>query len=367
MRVLLWPTNYYRQIGGIERLTHSLALALIKRHHDVLVITDNPRSDQSEHDEIDGVTIRRLPFTHALTHKNLPLVKATIMEMTATTKDFKPSIANLHGWQEAMCFYQTRVLQKTATPHCLTIHGLLEQLHYRIPLCLKIWQSSNAVSAVSQALLEPLWQQGYRDAKLRVIHNGIARDFTDTPPRAIASTNRLLCIGRLTEEKGFDVMLHAFARLPAKYSDIRLTIIGDGPIRQELEQMAFKLGITNSVTFLGARSPDQINTFIDNSTFVIVPSTYESFGLVALEAAMRARALVASDVQGLREVVANGETGLLVPPNNPIALANAIESLLSDPATLHTMGQRARSRAETLFNLDLMTERYLAMYEDCLT
>ena len=113
----------------------------------------------------------------------------------------------------------------------------------------------------------------------------------------------------------------------------------------------------------GFISPHDVHDFFDRSTLVIIPSSYESFSLVALEAALRGRPVVASGVLGLKEVVEDGKTGLLVEPENPSALAAAIHTLLSNPLQMEQMGKAAFERASHLFNIETTTNNYLRMYE----
>jgi len=369
VRVLLWSTNYFRYIGGLERLTHNLALSLVSNGHSVLVVTDNPSNQTRIEDNIDGINVVRLPFSHALLQKNLPLIKTTTQGVSKLIEQFDPDVVNSHGWYETMCFYQTRAIENTKKPHCLTIHGMLEQQHYQTTLCSRVWHQSKAISTVSYAMAAKLNEADLTHEKLRVIHNGASLSERTSPQLILkpATTKKLLCIGRLSSEKGFDIMLHAFKRLHAKQPDIELTIVGDGPLYSDLLLLANSLGIAEQIKMPGPMAPHETDAFIDDAALVVVPSTYESFGLVALEAAMRSRAVVASDVLGLREVVADGLTGVLVSPGNPATLADAIESLINDPKKRQRMGEQARSRAQMLFNLDLMTQRYVAMYEECLS
>ena len=109
--------------------------------------------------------------------------------------------------------------------------------------------------------------------------------------------------------------------------------------------------------------PKKVEDFIDQSTLVLIPSSYESFSLVALEAALRGRPVVASRVSGLKEVIEDQKTGLLVEPQNPPVLAAAIDTLLSHPLQMEQMGKAAFERASRLFNIETTTTNYLKMYE----
>ena len=144
-----------------------------------------------------------------------------------------------------------------------------------------------------------------------VIHNGLK--IPELQPLPISFTPpRLLCIGRLVPQKGFDLAIKAIRSLTKEYPRIKMIIAGEGPIRAELEQLTIDLELSQSVEFLGVVDPEMIPELINNSTIVIMPSRYESFGLVALQTAQMERPIVATRIGGLPEIILNNKTGLLV-------------------------------------------------------
>jgi glycosyltransferase involved in cell wall biosynthesis len=174
---------------------------------------------------------------------------------------------------------------------------------------------------------------------------------------------RILCVGRLIEGKGFDVAIDAFARILQRFPTARLVIASGGPARPSLEQQARALGIAHAVEFPGWLAFDQMPALLNSATVVVVPSRIpEGFGLVALEAALMARPVVASRFGALPEVVATDETGLLVERDDPGALADAIARLLANPDVATAMGQAGRRRATTLFGLQPHIDRFDVLY-----
>src|SRR4029077_14295619 len=171
---------------------------------------------------------------------------------------------------------------------------------------------------------------------------------------------RLLCLGRLVAEKGFDLALEAFATVLDRFPNARLVIGGDGPEREKLQHQAITLGLVDSVEFAGRIPPEEVAHFIDEATLVLIPSRLEGFGLVALEAALMARPVVAARVGGLPEVVLHQKTGLLVEHEDHEDLAEAITLLLDHPRTATMFGEAAQRRAKEVFSF----ERYVAAYDD---
>ncbi len=350
MKILLWPTMYFPNIGGLEKMVHSLALALLRKGHEVLVISN---SEKTETFSIDAIPIFTFPFIDALFKYRLLSIRQILKEISHLFHTFSPDVVNIHGWFECFSFYQTRILEKSSIPVCLTVHGLLEQKHYQTENCLKLWHRAQAVSAVSHAVVpsEP-------HPCIQTIYNGLPIPKT---PLAPLPRNRLLLVGRLTEEKCFHIAFHAFKLLLNRYPDLQLTLIGDGPEYEALSKLKQSLNL--SIDMPGFILPHAVQDFIDRSTLILIPSSYESFSLVALEAALRGRPVVASRVLGLKEVVEDQKTGLLVEPQNPEALATAIDTLLSHPLQMEQMGKNALQRASSLFSIETTANNYLSLYE----
>src|SRR5262249_42583718 len=142
----------------------------------------------------------------------------------------------------------------------------------------------------------------------------------------------------------------------------RLVIAGDGPERAKLQQQVIQLRLANSVEFVGSVPPATVAHLIAQATLVVVPSRVEGFGLVALEAALMARPVVATRVGGLPEVVVHGQTGLLVEDDDNRALAVAIALLLDQPDTAKQMGRAACDRARQEFDWERHVSAYDTLY-----
>jgi glycogen(starch) synthase len=194
-----------------------------------------------------------------------------------------------------------------------------------------------------------------------VIYNGL--DTPDLLPEPLPfDAPRILCVGRLLHQKGFDLAITAFASLIDRFPRARLTIVGDGPNRSDLEQQATALGLGEAVEFKGRISPEHVPELMNTATVVVMPSRSEGFPMVALEAAQMARPIVATPVGGLPESVVHQQTGLLVEPEDSLALAEAIAFLLSHPDIARQMGQAGRSRALDIFSMERFVDAYDALY-----
>lgn len=361
MRIVLWPAMYLPNIGGLEIMTHALAKSLIQAGHEVLVFTCSAEGFLKY--AIDGIEVRAFPFLQELFQARLATIKQILQAIDQELDQFQPDLIQVHGWLESFCFYQTRVIRKRKIPLCLTIHGLLEQVHYTTGACRELWSMAAAVNTVSEALQETLREQNLVHPFLQTIYNGLP---LPSEPLQPLPSQKLLLIGRLTSEKGYEVAFQAVYRLLPKYPALKLRLLGDGPLFADLLQLRKDLELEEVIQMDGFVAPQEVPRFIDEASLVLVPSTYESFSLTALQAAQRARPVIASGVYGLKEVVEAGQTGLLIKPRSVEALAKAIDELLQDRDRLEKMGKQAYERAKTLFSIESTTQKYIQLYEKAL-
>lgn len=178
----------------------------------------------------------------------------------------------------------------------------------------------------------------------------------------------LLAVGRCVEKKGFEVLIRAMAHVD---SSVHLRIVGDGPLREGLEQEAVRLGAAGRVEFLGRLTHDQLVTRYSECDIVVVPSIVDRNGdrdglpNVVLEAMASGRAVVASDVAAISSAVRDGITGILIPPNDPRALAAALRRLIDDEPARAKMGAAARQDALRDFDLHRCSDEFCRVIGRC--
>ena len=240
--------------------------------------------------------------------------------------------------------------------HVYTAHNVFKD---KLPLYKFALGNAKSV-AVGEAVNKNLKEDvGITDS--RVIYNGVVFKETDDQVDEIISYSgiKIGCIARLSEQKGLIYLIEAMSLLTVK--DIRLFIVGDGELRNELENKVKELHLQDSVTFLGYRK--DIVECINSFDFCVLPSVFEGFGLVAIEAFMNSKTLVATDIPGLNEVVTN-ENGILVPVKDPIALAGAIDKLATDVALRNSLAFQAKKTYDEKFSYPMFLENYRALYRE---
>lgn len=207
--------------------------------------------------------------------------------------------------------------------------------------------------------------------KQKVVEYGIDEHRIEIVPHAIdlegrvpsyASENRVVCVGRLSPEKGLDVLLRAMKEVRG----LDCAIVGDGPERDRLERLAEELDLGN-VTFLGALYGSELDREIARAKAVVIPSqSYETFGLTALEAYAFGKPVIASKIGALPEVVREGETGRLFTPTAPKELAECLNWLAHNTARAQAMGKNGRHLAETEYAPGLHLGRLHRIYKEAI-
>jgi glycogen(starch) synthase len=247
----------------------------------------------------------------------------------------------------------------------VTLHGevLRRAPDDRDSLLKKTLRAATWVACVSNAVLERARELAPEIAgRSSVIHNGLEPSPILPTPLPFAPP-RLLCLGRLIPEKGFDLALTAFVTLACQFPDARLVIAGDGPMRHPLEEQARELGLAERVQFTGWVAAEKVSELINTATLVVMPSRREGLPLVGIQAAQMARPVVATRVGGLPELVVEGETGWLVQQEDSKALAEAVALLIEHPARAQQMGQAAQHRAQEFFGWTRYLDAMDALYQ----
>jgi glycosyltransferase involved in cell wall biosynthesis len=174
----------------------------------------------------------------------------------------------------------------------------------------------------------------------------------------------LLFIGKLTEQKGVDVLIQAITKVHRVIPDVRLTIVGDGPEEQKLKKLAASLQVSELVTFTGKLSNAEVMKKIDDALCVVIPSKYvEAFGIVGIEAMSKGKVIIASRIGGLLDLVDEDETGFLVEPNDPDELSKKIIHVMQSHTMLSGLGARARAKYERCFSKTAYYRTLLSIYE----
>lgn len=363
MRILFWCELFRPHIGGVELWSVDLIHALQGRGYEFLAIATHGPIRQPNETEFAGIAVHRFSFHGALLNRDVGLIKSTIEKVAALKKRFRPDMIHINTSQPSV-FFHHKTVSAFPCPTLFTVHEPPSLSAGANSLLGRVLEAADGVVAVSSAMHEDVLELAPAVGdKCHIIHNAIL-------PTATGATDidfeqaRLLCLGRLVPEKGFDLALEAFAKVHRRHPNARLIIAGDGPSRGQLERQAASLDVASHVDFLGWVDPDDVNGLIERATLVIIPSRWrEPFGLVALQAGEYSRPVVAFAVGGLPDIVINERTGLLVPAEDSTAMAQALSRLLDNPKAAISMGAAGHQRIRDKFDYRRFVSRYQAAYE----
>jgi glycosyltransferase involved in cell wall biosynthesis len=222
---------------------------------------------------------------------------------------------------------------------------------------------------VSHGMIEYWDLPSWAIPRHRVVHNGLR--LCAEHPRTSASARRntdIVAVGVLHPRKGYETLLHAIKDVSRTIPNIRCKIVGgewgDGSYGRHLRELSRHLGVEQNVTFMGHQH--DVQAIMAESSVMAIPSRQETFGMVAVEAMIAGKPIVACKTGGLAEIVVQGETGFLVPPERSDLMAAALVTILQNPKLQEQMQSRGQQRAITCFSADRMAAAFAAIYTEML-
>ncbi len=290
----------------------------------------------------------------------------TINRLKTIIKNEKPDILHYHGIRTGfLVTIATNNLNilKIYSEHLFTSqYHLKNRVYEKIQKLglLYILKNADLVICPSQAVKKFLFEDlKTKNKNIKVIYNGLEKENFIKPSKP---KNIIGFIGNLNQQKGIEYLIDAMRIIIKKHPNECLEIIGDGPEKEKL--IAKSVDIKNNIKFLG--KVEDINLYLRNWKFLVVPSISESFGQVVLEAAMQKKPVIATNVGGLPEIIIDEKTGIIVPAKNSYALAKAIDNLLTNHKKVSDMGECAQKLFNQKFTASIMTLKIENIYEKSL-
>ncbi len=366
MKILHIYKDYFPVLGGIENHIKQLAEAQAARGHDVSVLV----TSRDHHTHIEMLNGVRVIFAARLaTISSAPISVALFDQLRRET----PDIAHLQfpyplGEIANLFFGRAR---KTVVSYQSDI---VRQKYLRVvyaPLMKRVLARADCILASSPNYIASSPVLTRVQNKCVVVPLGIdptpfesAAHISTMPPQFDPSRSaRLLFVGRLRYYKGLNYLLEAMRQV----SDAQLVIVGIGPMEREWKTLAVALGVSERVVFAGEISDAKLPAYYAATDIFVLPASErsEAYGLVQLEAMASGKPTVCTELgTGTSYVTVNEQTGLVVPPRDPHALAAAINRLIDDPGLRARMGAAGRARVLQEFTIEKMVDRVMAIYQD---
>ena len=355
--------------GGVERLVLEIS-RLLQCTKDVQhVLASFPEGGNAE------------PFLHEVEQSgfiayrfqnDMPHLVAATLELIRFLKQYQIQILCAHGHKARMLGWFAA--KRLRIPIVGISHGWTgENRKIQFFECIDKWmhRRMDHIICVSQGQADKVIRYGTPARRVSVIYNAVRMDRFDVPSD-ISFRYRLESMfpnkpklivgaaGRLSPEKGFDILVTAAAQLLKAGIDVGVVIFGEGFLRESLQKQIDDAGISQSVVLAGFT--DQLDQYMHHFDLFVQSSHTEGMPSVLLEAMSARTAVVATQVGGTGELVAEGLTGLMIPPNNPDAIAKAMKKVLSNDELRRTIAEKGRQRVEQNFALDVQAEAYWELF-----
>ena len=364
MKILMLTWEYPpRVVGGIARVVYDLSRTLLKDGHDVTVITYKD-GDAPYFEDDKGVKVYRVDnyminpnnFIDWIMQLNFSLI-AKANEIIAEHGTF--DVIHAHDWLVA---YAAKTLKNSYNmPIVATIHatesGRNSGIHDETQRYINDteWMLTYEASEVKNEL-QRLFGLPYE--KINVVpngvnlnlFNGVERDYIFRRRFAMDNEKIILFMGRLVYEKGIQHLISAMPKILNGYHDSKLVICGKGGMLEELQAQVNSMGISNKVYFAGYMNGKDVQKMYKAADIAVFPSTYEPFGIVALEAMLSENPIVVSDIGGLNEIVQHRENGMKAYCGNPNSIADSILELLYDHKLCADITKKAKNKVRNEYN-----------------
>jgi glycosyltransferase involved in cell wall biosynthesis len=367
-------SSFYPIIGGAERQAQQLAAKLLSRGIDVCVLTRRYTGLLS-YQEIDGVPVFRLPapggrlvaaFSYLIfAVRWLRSYRGRQYSVIHAHQALSPAIIGiLDVWGN-----NRKVIVKIA---CSGAHGDVAQMEQLPFLTLRrhLLRRVDTFVAVNSETEAELRHLGLTSPVV-FIPNGVDTTYFVPPLAVVKQSLRkalglpsigqvAVFVGRLESQKNTSLLLQAWSNVIAQQEDAKLLVVGQGTQRAVLEQQARGLGLEKHVRFVG--QVDNVRDYLHAADIFVLPSKAEGLSNSLLEAMACGLPVVVSAIGGNTDAVREGVEGLLIPPDNESALANALLDIVSNPALMERLGANARQTAVERFSLESVTEHYISLY-----
>ena len=370
MRLLVFTTQFPPAVGGVETMSWQLSKHLLSRGEDIFVLTSQiPGAEMFDAGET--LRVKRFQLNDPVTLFAKGRQKFALIEtLRQAVEEWQADCVLCTGWDP--CAYIASIALARSIPYFLIAHGmeLMQLPRGFVARRTKAWMRWKALSgakkiiAVSNFTRERVIDLGVSRKRVSVVPNGVVVAETQRNGSGSANGSIVTTVSRLVPRKGQDTVLRAMPRLLEQVPDAIYRIVGTGPELPRLRALAQQLQLNGHVEFCGQVSDSERERLLKEcSVFVLAtratPTDFEGLGIAVLEAMQEGKPVVVTRAGGVPEVVEDGRTGLVVEPDDPAALGQAMLELLRDPARARAMGGNARMVVREKYGWDVIAGRYL--------
>lgn len=374
MRIAQVSPWFSPHFGGVETHVRSLSQELARRGHEVTVVTSRHDPSLPQEEAMDGFRVIRV--RPRFVFMRTPITP----RMRGSLRDVAADVVHAHSPPPLASHYAGAVASERGIPYVLTYHcdvdlpsalGSVVESVYRRSLGASILRKAARVVVTTRtyaATSRAVWRYNPTVIPNAVDHRRFRPDVDGSRIRSTLSippeVPLVLLVGRIVPHKGIEHFIEAARYVP----EARFLVAGEGSLLESMKRLAASMGVSDRVRFVGRVSEARLPEVYAACDVFVLPSVsrLEAFGIVALEAMATGKPVIVADIPGVREMIVDGQDGLLADPVNSMDLAEKVRRLLADPEARRGMGQRGREKVLASFSIERVTDEIEAVYRSVL-
>lgn len=360
LHICIVVSEFPPTVGGVSYYTFHLCKALLRKGHRVTVLTRGSWK-KSYYEHMEGINVYKIPFIRVYPFH----VQLHGIFVNRIFKFLEDSFDVVH------MHLPLPPMVHTSLPLIITVHGLDGDMHHltsRIfskfirPFERNLLNNANLVTAVSSFVAREIEiSYGFSTNRIEVIGNAVDTEFF-IPVESKKKILYILFSGRLTSGKGLTDLLKSAEIVCKKIPSLSFFLAGVGPLEHSIRKIIKRRGLIQKIILLGQIDQKRLLEYYQKATVFVLPSHFESFPTVILEAMACGIPIVATAVGDVPKVVINGKTGFLVPPRDPEALAQAIIKIFEDKSLRKKMGENCRKLVESRYSWNALSDKIIDYY-----
>ena len=295
------------------------------------------------------------------------------LSLETMIKKLQPDVIHVNNLPFLTTFQSMRVARKLGKRGVVHVHGVIgergsilnfAQRTYIHTIGHTVFKDTTKVICLTLHDAIKIRRYGCPAEKIRIIPNGV--DVDKFRPEGDEVESLILWVGRFVQEKGLEYLIKGLHIVAKKQPAVKLAMTGDGPLLPKIQRIVKRYKLTENVIFLGLRSREEIPSIINKASIYALPSLNEGMPYALLEAMACGKPVVGSDIPGISDVITHGQNGLLIPPRNSEALANAILKLLDDGNLRRRLGRNARRLMVEKYSWNIITNKIEKVYYEAI-
>lgn len=369
IKLLVVTPYFYPESGGVANHTYNLYKRIAKKDFDIIIIT-SCEDKLIKEERVEGMKVYRLPYQFKIS--NTPISFKWKRQINGIIEKEKPSIINAHTPVVFISDITCNLANKLKIPFIIKYHHGGSMIKGKFLIDLFIWayekiflkslfKRSNYI-ITSSDFVSNNFMKGYKN---KVVTITPAVDLDKFKPIQTNNKNNILFVGNLKKSeyyKGLNYLLESISLIKNKIKDINLIIVGEGDYIGHYKKLSKYLGIEENVSFLGKLQGKKLVEEYNSSSILVLPSLFDATPNVLLEAMACKKPVIGSNIGGIPYVIDDGVNGLLVPPKDHQALADAIIKILKNPQLAKKMGENGYKKVKENFTWDIQANKTIDIY-----